>query len=232
MIMDKETGLKYHEEVNKIIRERGKYIENNYPRIRDATQKRYGLLALDPVRIEICICLIFGCHQASITLTNHLMESLLKYALITFGAKDDQESENPVRGRAISHIEEKYKELSEKFGIANLGNNINSACKKGLISKDQKKDLHTFRDKFRNSFSHSDKEKTFGDATMSIASARIGGDGNIEMGEKNDTKVTGFIIGQGIVQAELAKIEAIPYFLYIDSLVREIMKKIFPDITP
>jgi len=37
---------------------------------------------LDVIRHEVCLCLIFHLNQAAIALTNHLLESFLKYSLI------------------------------------------------------------------------------------------------------------------------------------------------------
>ena len=54
----------------------------NYPRVREAYTNDYGLPELDPLRYEVCICLAVGLNQAAIALTNHLLESMLKYGLI------------------------------------------------------------------------------------------------------------------------------------------------------
>lgn len=225
--MDKEIIEIFNKEINEPILSRRKYIELNYPIIRVAFQRTYGWPELDPLRHEICLCLTFGCHQASITLTNHLLESLLKYALITITAADD-ENENSANGRAISYLKEKYREPQEKFGNASLHSNINSARKYGLITKDQKADLHSFREQFRNAYSHADKEKTFGDTKIPVESVHLNmDDGIFEFGEKGEPKVADFIVAHGIVQAIIAEREACSYFLYIDSLVREIYKSLF-----
>ena len=39
----------------------------------------YDWPEMDTLRYEICGCISFGLNQAAITLTNHLLESLLKY---------------------------------------------------------------------------------------------------------------------------------------------------------
>ena len=65
-------------EVNKIIRSRRELIYKFYPSIREIYNSHYDLPDMDPLRHEICICIMFGLCQSAITLTNHLLESLLK----------------------------------------------------------------------------------------------------------------------------------------------------------
>jgi hypothetical protein len=87
--MDKERQELLTQEVNKIIKSRIAFINRNYPAVRDAYQNHYNWPEMDTLRHEVCLCLIFGLHQAAITLTNHLVESLLKVALITHDAKPE-----------------------------------------------------------------------------------------------------------------------------------------------
>lgn len=54
-------------------------------------------------------------------------------------------------------------------------------------------------------------------------------DGGISVDDKKVVKLAEFVIGQGIAQAMLAEKEANQYFLYIDSLVRELFDKLFND---
>jgi len=224
--MNEEQSKMLTEEVNQIIRSRFEFINRFYPTIREVYKKDYGWPELDPLRYEICICIMFGLCQAAITLTNHLLESLLKYALIISHGKEKKQKEEEIKGRVVSAFKEKYEEGIKLYDNAGLEKNINCACTIGLISKEQKKQLHQFRERFRNAYSHSDKSKTFGKTTMPVTGVKLE-NGKIKSDEKGQPEIAKFLIGQGIVQVMMAQNDAPRYFLYIDSLVREIGNKLF-----
>ena len=57
--------------------------KSNYLNVRDICWTPYkNFVELDSLRNEICYCLIIGINQASIALTNHLMEKFLLHSLI------------------------------------------------------------------------------------------------------------------------------------------------------
>src|SRR5438094_10600049 len=102
--MDEATKQAIIDEMNSIIRERQPTIGKNYLRVRDCYLKEYGLPELDPLRYEITLCLTFGLYQAAITLTNHLLESLLKYALIYHHALQKQQKQQRIEGHAVEAL--------------------------------------------------------------------------------------------------------------------------------
>ena len=215
-----------NDEVNEIIQSRFEFINRHYLSIRDAYHNTYEWSELDPLRHEICICIMLGLCQAAITLTNHLLESLLKYSLIILHGRKKKQKEEEIKGRAVTSIVEKYKEVIERYGNANLDTTINCACTAGLISKEQKKILHDFREKFRNAYSHSDKIKTFGKNTIPVSCVRLENEKFVQ-DEKSEPEISKLLIGQGLYQAMTAQNDAPKYFLYIDNLVREIRDKLF-----
>lgn len=227
--MSDEQNKKLTDEVNEIIRSRFEFIERNYPSIRDAYRNHYDWPELDPLRHEICICITFGLCQAAITLTNHLLETLLKYALIIQHGKNKEQKEEETKGRIITSFIEKYKEGVQLYGDANLDKTINRACTVGLITKDQKNQLHQFRDRFRNAYSHSDKKKTFGKSTVPVAGVRLENEKFIP-DEKSEPEIANLLVGQGLIQAMMAQNDAPEYFLYIDKLARDIREKLFGSI--
>ena len=227
--MDEQQKKKYTAEVDEIIKSRFEFIDRHYLSIREAYHKHYDWPELDPLRHEICICIMFGLCQAAITLTNHLLESLLKYALIITHGKNKKQIEDEIKGRIITSFIEKYEEGILIYGDANLDKTINRACTVGLITKDQKKMLHQFRDRFRNAYSHSDKKKTFGKSSMPVSGIRLENDKFVE-DEKGEPEIAKLLIGQGLVQAMMAQNDAPEYFLYIDKLAREIREKLFGQV--
>jgi hypothetical protein len=229
--MDEQTKKTLSDEVNQIIRDRRESINNNYPTVRTAYRDSYDWPEMDPLRHEISLCLIFGLNQAAITLTNHMLESLLKNALIIHDSKIDSADAPPVSDAPVESFVALTKPASEKYAANDLGDNINRACSVGLITKDQKKDLHEIREKHRNAYSHSDKEKTFGDSTVSAQGVRLEAD-KLSANQPELARIADLIFAHGVMQAKQAEREAIPYFLYMDGLVRQIREKIFgpPDI--
>jgi len=227
--MSDEQRKKYADEVNEIINSRFEFISRHYLSIRKSFQNYYDWPELDPLRHEICICITFGLCQAAITLTNHLLESLLKYALIIKCGDNIKQSNEDIKGRAITALIDKYKNCIEKYNNQSLSKTINLARKEGFISKEQKKQLHNFREIFRNAYSHADKIKTFGKSTIPVTGIRLENN-KLAIDEVNEPEIAFFLIGQGIVQFEIAQKTATPYFLYIDRLVREIRDKLFSKV--
>lgn len=224
--MNNDINKKYSDEVIEIINSRNQFVERHYLSVRDSYNAHYEWPELDPLRHEITICITFGLCQAAITLTNHLLESLLKYALIINHGKSYKQSEDEIKGNVISAFMEKYDEAIRLYDNMNLDKTINKSCTLGLISKEQKKKLHVFRERFRNAYSHSDKSKTFGNSTVPVTGVRLDKE-MIVQDESGNPEISKFLIGQGIIQFEFAQNEAAPYFLYIDDLVRQIWKKLF-----
>ncbi len=117
----------------------------------DAYRNAYDWPEIDPIRNEISLCLMFGLNQAAITLTNHLLENLLKTTLIAYHSKDKFPKDSEGK---VADLIEMTREERVKYGNMALGNCINAVRSAGLINKDQKKLLHEIRDSFRNAFGH------------------------------------------------------------------------------
>lgn len=112
---------------------------------------------LSPIKGEVVNCLMLGLGMSSITLTNHLLERSLKLALIY----------NDVGLVPLSKIEdiEAYSASNEKYDSLNLNDTIDKCFENGLISDKTKEQLHEYRKKIRNGFSHASQKKIFGDST-------------------------------------------------------------------
>jgi hypothetical protein len=96
----------------------------------------------------------------------------------------------------------------------------------GLITKTQKKELHDIRESIRNAYSHSDKDKAFGEQRIPAQAVRFE-DGKLIVEQQETPQLAELVIAHGLAQAMQAREEAIPYFLYIDTLVRQIRDKLF-----
>ena len=204
---------------------KGKELEhaNNYISIRDNYKSSYGWPELDPIRWEICMCIICGYFQASITLTNHLVESLLKYALI-YSAFVKKKYKKKTSGIVSSLIEDMQPGI-EKYDSENMYDNIEHAYKIGLINEIQKNRLHKLRKNFRNPYNHADKGKIFGESTIPIQGLEFKNE-SFAAEKENIEKIKNLPFIQGLIQIEHSKKFAIPYFIEIDTLVRKIMAKV------
>lgn len=213
--------------IEKFIKELNTNISNNYNIVADAFENDYLWPEVDPVRNEICKCIICGFYQASVTLTNHLLESVLKKALII-----NEASKNKTEQSDITNV---FDEATKKYANKDLDFTINQACRKGLIDKDEKNTLHKFREQYRNAFSHADPLKTFKGISIPATKFTTSDLHNPEeffkrvFEDKPNTHlyVENNIIIQGLTQSIKAKNEAVPYFLTIDRLVRNLCTKLF-----
>jgi hypothetical protein len=223
--MDQEQ---FNNEVNAIVKSRVGFVERNYLHVREAYETAYDWPAMDTLRHEISLSIIFGMCQAAITLTNHLLESLLKTSLIFLDAKEGRREKHA--GIVVSLVR-MFTPGKNKYGGQNLSKNIDSAFSLGLITEDEKKVLHKFRVRFRNAYSHSDKEKTFGDREITGQGLHIE-DGKFILDQHETARIADLGIVQGLAQAYQAQVDAIPYFLYMDHLTRAIRGKMFPSSGP
>lgn len=202
-------------------------INNNYDSVADAFENHYDWPEIDPVRSEICKCIICGFYQAAITLTNHLLESVLKKALII-----ETSFKNKTEQNNIANV---FDDASAHFAKENLYNNIEHAHKVGLITDIEKDTLHNFRDNYRNAFSHADPQKTFSGISIPAKMfttkdlddpeeffKRVFTDNpNITLSAESN------VIVQGLIQSIKAEQQATQYFLTIDEVIRSIYSKLF-----
>jgi len=105
---------------------------------------------------EINKCLILELNRAAITLTNNLVERLLKIALI--------KNETGIGPIPIEEWDITFKEPTEKYSEYYLGNAIEKCKKLDLITGREKTILFdSIREMIRNGFSHADFDKVLVD---------------------------------------------------------------------
>ena len=121
------------ERIFQFIGELNESLSVNYELIKDIFNSEYGYPELDPLRDEICKCLICGLNQAAVTLTNHLVESSIKKCLALKHSIDNKQDD--------MKLEDAFKSGIEKYDKLELEDTINRARTQGLITKAQKKQL-------------------------------------------------------------------------------------------
>lgn len=174
----------------------------------------------DSLRDEICKCITFKCFQASITLTNHLLELFLKDSLI-FNECGTAKVDNP-------QVFDIYGQAVEKFDGLDLNDTINRARTADIITRDEKKKLHEFRERLRNAYSHAEKKKLFsGKDPVNFVTGKF--DGSAPSPVKT-VPASDFFLAHGLMQEAMASNDAIPYFLYVDEILVREEKKRHPEI--
>lgn len=164
----------------------------------------------DPIIAEIKFCLLLDLFQASITLTNHLLEKSLKYFLIDTEVGEVKLSAN------IEDINIVWKNACEKYNGKNLKSTIDLAFEHGIITIQEKDELHYLRKIIRNGFSHGDPSKIFNGLTIPVALFSIDNPKNIQRTEAN-IEIIPFI--QGIAQAKFAETHAEKYFHFVFAII-------------
>ncbi len=198
-------------------------LQINYAQIKDVFVLKYGYPELDPLRNEICKCIICGLFQAAITLTNHLLEKSLKFCLIIKYTKETKKEE--------TLFDTIFEEGLLKYDKSDLEQTINQACSQGLITKEQKKILIQFKRRFRNPYSHATTDiykDTFARGKMmSVDDLTDGLESFMRkcFDESLDTNISlkKNLIAQGFFQVPIAKANSVPYFRNVDLIIREML---------
>jgi hypothetical protein len=141
--MEKEFFEKaFIEDLNKNFQSRSKYFDFEF----------YVFCELGGMVFEINKCLILEFYRASITLTNNLLERLLKLSLIY--------DETGIGPKPVEDWSSIFEEPNKKVSSISLGNSIEKCRKLDLITEKEKVFLFdTIREFMRNGFSHADSTK-------------------------------------------------------------------------
>lgn len=138
-----------------------KALENNFDNYKYYLQnpRFYYFIDLKSTIGEIIKCLIIEAHSASITLTNHFLERVLKLALI--------QKESGTQPTKITDWNDTYS-ASNKYSSWPMEKTIEECKKLNIITEHQYKDLTHFRQTIRNGFSHFDPERILRDSVNTI----------------------------------------------------------------
>lgn len=168
---------------------------------------------------EINKCLILEFHRASITLTNNLLERLLKLALIN--------NSIGIRSIPIEQWNDVFNEPNRKYSSISLGNSIEMCKKNGLLSENEKTFLFDIiRELMRNGFSHADSSKILSD--LPDESKMYQGSLTNPNEELKEVSVNQKVIPtfQAIQMEYFAEENAKPYFDFIFNLIFRIEKRL------
>ncbi len=160
---------------------------------------------------EINKCLILELNRAAITLTNNLLERLLKIALIY--------NETGIGPKPVEQWNAIFDEPNRKYSSFPLGNSIEKCKKNELISNKEKVLLfNTIRELMRNGFSHADSSKILADLPDDSKIFHVSFANPTELKEVEiNQKVIPFM--QAVQLENFAKGNAKSYFNFVYELV-------------
>lgn len=199
------------------------FVENlnkNFPQFSKYFEFRLEVFCeFNTLIFEINKCLILELDRATITLTNHMLERLLKLTLIY-----NEVGIGPIE---IDKWSETFEKPNANFGTIDLGNSIERCKKIGLITDQEKKYLFdTIRVLLRNGFSHADSSnilKKLPDETLMYQGSFS--NPNVELKEVfiNQKTMPTF---QAIQMEDFAKNSSHPYFDFVFNLIFRIEKRL------
>lgn len=210
--IDKLIGNRFNQKMLSIYRRLMPIIENTYE----------GFPEVQILKHEICLCLLLQLNQAAITLSNHLIESFLKYALIYHDANCSQDNEN-----LPNKLKETFKEPNKKYGSMKMYDTIEAAFKMNLIDDAYRTQLHKIRNDFRNAYSHAEQNKIHKDSSIPLVGGKFV-EGELILEKAVNSFVRDIPVIQSICQSYHAEATSLPYFEFIMVLIDKTRPKIFP----
>lgn len=183
--------------------------------VMEAFNSEYAFIELNSLLNEVCMCISCGLPQASITLTNTLLELAMRVSIQYAKGVGIEINENLLE--PINYKKKNDKERSQN----SLSNNIKIAFAMELITQEQKEFLDKYRKEFRNNFSHA-RLKAVEEEKIPI--------GSINISEKPccqiEKSLSEFLPLYGISLYMSAENNYIKNFLDIDKIIRSIICKI------
>lgn len=199
------------------------FVENlnkNFPKFSKYFEFRLEVFCeFNTLIYEINKCLIIELDRAAITLTNHMLERLLKLALIY-----NEVGIGPIE---IDKWSETFKEPNTNFGTIDLGNSIERCKKIGMISDTEKKYLFdNIRILMRNGFSHADSSNILAnlpDETLMFKGSLINPNTELKEVFINQKTMPTF---QAMQMENFAKNSSHPYFDFVYKLIFKIEERL------
>lgn len=178
--------------------------------------------SLDTLIYENLNCLLLGLNQSSIFTTNHLLERMIKVALMDFHTK----------GYYIGNpgFDMKLEEAKKLYDWKVLNDTIILAVEQGIITEDERKVLTKLKNEFRNPYSHAEAAKIIKDAPPTFSGFMSNFNDAKEAMIKGEpipmqrVSVSSFAFAQ-THQCELAKLKAFDYFKQIFNIMIAIDKR-------
>ncbi|UBM61327.1 hypothetical protein LA303_08950 [Candidatus Sulfidibacterium hydrothermale] len=198
------------------------FIENlnkNFPELSKNFDFKLKVFSeLNTILFEINKCLLLEFNRAAITLTNNLIERLLKLALIY--------QEVGIGSKPVEKWTEIFSEPNKKYGQLKLGNSIELCKKNKLITEEEKQILFNhIRVLMRNGFAHADSSEILADLPDNSIGFQASLSNPTDIKEvRMDYKVIPFM--QELQMENFANENSRPYFKFVFRLIFKIEKRL------
>lgn len=169
--------------------------------------------------LEANNCILIKAPVALITLTNHLLERILKLSLIN----------NEIGFESIKNLdlwETHFDDAHKRYSNLDLNDTVNRCCTQGLITKEHKKYIQKkIREQLRNGFSHANTDMILKESpnTTYMYSSKISNPSKL-IPFKVNLKTTPFL--QSIQMYNFACEVSLPYYGFVYSLIIHIENKL------
>ncbi|MGN6212029.1 hypothetical protein [Parafilimonas sp.] len=194
-------------------------LDENFTEVNYYFDYRYKVFfAFSPIVFQAAKCIILELHFATITLTNHILERLLKLALITKAVG--------IKGIPTEKWNSVFLEPHQKYSSINLGNSIELCRKENLITESEKDTLFTtVRELMRNGFSHADATKILANLPdkVQMFQGTLNEPTKLEEISMNPKVIPPL---QALHMENFAKLNATNYFKYVFKLLEDIENRI------
>lgn len=175
------------------------------------------LRPLYPILAEICSCFYLQKYMAAVTLTNHFLESIVKFALI-YKEGNGKTLEDP------KTMDKVFETECRMYLKANLGNNIETLYKKGMITEVQCNHLKDLKDLYRNAYSHASNNDVVANARMKVVCGSLS---NPDQIEEVDTKVCNLPLLLVIARKSFVKNTGLGYFYEVVKLLEQLDSQLY-----
>ncbi|MCD0475411.1 hypothetical protein LPB87_13520 [Flavobacterium sp. EDS] len=197
-----------------------KRVNKNYNEVSNFLNPQFEICSeLNTIIYEINTCVLLDLHKATITLTNYLLERLLKIALIY-----NEAGIGPVED--LNDLDNIFKEPNRKYGDITLEKSIKKCREFDLITDDEECILHErIRKLLRNGFSHADSSKILKDLPDEYKMFQGSFSNPNEVREVFlNTKINPTF--QALHMTEYATLQAFPYYKFVFNLIFKIEKRL------
>ena len=131
------------------------------------------LKPLFPILAEICSCFYLQKNMAAVTLTNHLLESAIKFALV-FKEGNGKTFDDTAKMDTL------FEEECKMYMSKDLGINIKTLFDKGMITESQRDRLIHLKNLYRNPYSHASNNALVNSASKQIVCGDLSNPSYIE----------------------------------------------------
>lgn len=164
---------------------------------------------LCPILAEICSCFYLQKNMAAITLTNHLFESAIKFALV-FKEGNGKTFDDPAKMDTL------FEEECKMYMGKDLGLNIKTLFDKGMITESQRDRLIHLKNLYRNPYSHASNNALVNTASTLIVCGDLSNPSYIEERQAKVAYIPRFMVDARI---DFINRTGISYFQEVINLI-------------